>query len=145
MFCVLRINKYVYVGKHIGHFIYDIVRNLTEALWKGERVLRHYQRAHKLLKSCWIFIDLCAKASNNDVGSIFNCCQFTIFQSEITELNQHLTVVKWGSVGDLQMQTSKRIYELNEAIISTENNGIREPMISHIWFYVPSTALLREK
>lgn len=35
-------------------------------------------------------------------------------------------------MGELQMQTSKRIYELNEAIISTENSGIREPMISHI-------------
>lgn len=34
-------------------------------------------------------------------------------------------------MGKLQMQTSTRIYELHEAIISTENSGIRKPMISH--------------
>lgn len=57
----------------------------------------------------------------------------------------YIRSVEWGSVGELQMQTNKRIYEQNETIISTENGGIREPMISHTWFYVPSTTLLREK
>jgi len=55
-------------------------------------VLRHYQGANKLLKSCWILIDLCGKASDNDIGSTFNCCQLTVFQSEIRELNQRLTL-----------------------------------------------------
>lgn len=71
---------------------------IREALWKGERVLRHYQGANKLLISCWILIDLCAKTSNNDIESILNCCQLTIFQSEITDLNQYLTLVQWSEV-----------------------------------------------
>lgn len=71
---------------------------IRQALWKGERVLRPYQRENVLLKSCWILIDLCAKASNNDIGSVLNCCQFTIFQTEITELNQHLTLDHWSEV-----------------------------------------------
>lgn len=71
---------------------------IRQAFSKSKEVLRHYQRANKLLKSYWILIDLSVKATSKDIRSIFIYCQLIIFQSEITELNQHLTLDQWSEV-----------------------------------------------
>lgn len=86
-----------------------------------------------MFKSCWILIDLCAKASNNYTGSIFNCCHLTIFQSEITELNQHQTLDQWREV----LQENYKCKQAREFMNWMKQlSWLRTVALGNQWFHI---------